>query len=184
MLSHAETAHLVRLAQRGQPEAFADLVRGFLRATYAVALSIVGRPADAEDVAQDSFVNAFAHLDTCREPERFAGWLFQITRNLARNLLDRRRLRDVAGADAKVIELSAAPAPTIGLREPLLAALATLDERARAVVLLHDLEGWTHAEIAAVLEISEVLSRQTLFQARRVLRAHLDGELPREGHHG
>ena len=184
MLTQQETAHLVRLVKRGQPEAFTALVRGYLRAAYVVALSVVSRPADAEDIAQDSILKAFEHIDTCHEPERFAAWLLQITRNQARNLLDRRRLRDVAGEGAKVIELVTTPPTSAGLRAPLLAALATLDQRAREVVLLHDLEGCTHPEIAAALGVSEVLSRQILFQARHALRAKLGGELSGEGNHG
>ncbi len=184
MLTHEETAQLVRLAQRGRPEAFTDLVRAFLRPAYAVALAIVGRPTDAEDIAQEAFLKAFEHIDTCREPERFVGWLLQIARNHARNLLDRRRLRDVAADGVQVLEQATTPSSAAGLRQPLLAALDALDGRSREVVLLHDLEGWTHPEIAAALDLSEVLSRQILFQAHRTLRTELGGELPQEGHHG
>lgn len=184
MLSPDETARLVRLAKQGQADAFTLLVCAYLRAVYAVALSIVGRPADAEDIAQDACLKAFEHIDTCREPERFVGWLLQIARNQARNLLDRRWLRDVAGEGAKVLEFATIPSAAAGQREDLLAALATLDVRSRELVLLHDLEGWTHPEIAAALDLSEELSRQILFRARRALRVELGGAVPLEGSHG
>jgi RNA polymerase sigma-70 factor (ECF subfamily) len=183
VLSPDETARLVRLAKQGQADAFTTLVCAYLRAAYAVALSVVGRPADAEDVAQEAFLKAFEHIDTCREPERFVGWLLQIARNQARNLLDRRRLSDIAGEGAKVIELVRMPSAAAGQREALLTALATLDERSRELVLLHDLEGWTHPEIAATLDLSEELSRQILFRARRALRAKLGDAVPLEGSH-
>lgn len=73
---------------------------------------------------------------------------------------------------------------TGALREPLLAALNLLGEAQREVVLLHDLEGWTHGEIAGALGISEVMSRQHLFVARKKLRAELEGGLSEERKHG
>jgi RNA polymerase sigma-70 factor, ECF subfamily len=185
VLTQQDTAALVRRALRGEPPAFTDLVRAYLRPAYSVALSIVRRPMDAEDVAQDSFMKAFSSLETCREPEHFAAWLFQIVRNRARNLLDSRRLRDVAPDQSKVLEFASPTSDSAGMRDALLAALGELDEQKREVVLLHDLENWTHAEIARALNISEVLSRQNLFRARQILRAKLDGhstETPEECH--
>ena len=67
------------------------------------------------------------------------------------------------------------------LRGHLLAALATLSSVQREVVLLHDLDGWTHAEIADALGISETNCRQHLFTARRALRAELTHEEARHG---
>lgn len=177
MLADHETAALVIRARDGDAQAFAQLTRAFLRAAYSVALAVVGRPADAEDVAQDAFLLAFERLESCREPERFAGWLLQIVRNQARNWLDRRRLRDVPANDCCVeLELDA-PQPDAGaFRGALLAALSQLGSIQREVMMLHDLEGWTHPEIAAALGMSETMSRQHLFQARRVLRSRLDGK--------
>lgn len=175
VLTQEKTAALVQRVLRGEAPAFAELVRAYLRPAYSVALSILGRPADAEDVAQDSFMKAFASLESCHEPERFAAWFFQIVRNCARNLLDGRRLRDVAPDDGKILEFASPTSESAGMREALLTALAELDEQKREVVLLHDLENWTHAEIARALNISEVHSRQHLFRARQILRAKLDG---------
>jgi RNA polymerase sigma-70 factor (ECF subfamily) len=183
VLTQAETAEFVCRAQRGDRAAFAALVKGYLRAGYAVALSVLSRPADAEDVAQDSFLKAFERIETCREPEHFAAWFLQIVRNRAFNWLESRRLRDVSADGAKVIEFSTTPAESAGMRQALLDALAVLDPRQREVVLLHDLENWTHPEIAAALEISEVWSRQHLFRARQILRTKLGG-VPLEENHG
>jgi len=176
VLNQQDTAALVRRALRGEAAAFTDLARAFLRPAYSVALSILRRPMDAEDVAQDSFMKAFSSLDTCREPEHFAAWLFQIVRNRARNLLDGRRLRDAAPDGSKILDFAGPTSPSAGMREALLSALAELDEQKREVVLLHDLENWTHAEIAQALNISEVHSRQQLFRARQILRAKLEGK--------
>jgi RNA polymerase sigma-70 factor, ECF subfamily len=178
VLTQEANAELVRRALRGEALALTALVRAYLRPAYSVALSILGRPMDAEDIAQDAFMKAFASLESCREPEHFAAWLFQIVRNRARNLLDARRLRDGVADEGQVIEFPTAAPQSAGMRAALLAALADLDEEKRQVVLLHDLENWTHAEIAQALHISEVHSRQHLFRARQVLRAKLDQDTP------
>ncbi|MCB9575695.1 MAG: sigma-70 family RNA polymerase sigma factor [Polyangiaceae bacterium] len=172
-------------ARRGDPAAFDELVRGYLRPAYAVALAIVGRPADAEDIAQDAFCLAFEKLDTCRDPGRFSGWLLTIVKNQARNWLAKRKLRDVSRLSSPPEQPDEGDGPDTGaLREPLLAALNLLGEAQREVVLLHDLEGWTHGEIAGALGISEVMSRQHLFVARKKLRAELEGGLSEERKHG
>ena len=170
-------AVLVARARRGEPAAFDTLVRRHYRAAYAVALAVLGRRADAEDVCQDGWVRALERLDDCREPDRFIYWLLQIVRNRARNHLDYRRVRATellepdmaAGADDPRKDLDAER-----LRARLDESLAELPEIQREIVLFHDLEGWSHREIAVGLGISEVMSRQHLFQARRRLRGLLD----------
>ena len=173
MPSDDPTAELVLRARRGDRDAFTALVRAHLRAAYAVALSVVARPADAEDVAQDAFLIAFERLDSCRDPSRFAGWLLQIVRNQARNWLTKRRLRDVPDREPPREQGAESVLPDTVLRQRLLDQLALLSAAQREVVLLHDLDGWTHPEIAAALGFSEVMSRQHLFVARRQLRAQL-----------
>jgi len=154
-----------------------------MRAAYAVALAVLGRPADAEDVAQEAFVVAIERLDRCRDPDRFSGWLLEIVRTRALNAGTRRARRDTSAADVE--DLGAHPGlPTdSALRRRLLDALATLTVAQREVVLLHDLDGWTHAEIAEALNLSEVNCRQHLFTARRALRRQLAALEP-EALHG
>ena len=175
-------AELVARARRGEAGAFDQLVRRHLRAAYAVALAVLGRPADAEDVAQEAFVAALERLDDCREPARFSGWLVRIVRNRALHALERRRLRDPASDEVDVATTTIDG--DVVLRAHLLAALASLTGVQREVVLLHDLDDWTHAEIAAALELSEVNCRQHLFTARRALRTQLASLAPEEVHHG
>jgi RNA polymerase sigma-70 factor, ECF subfamily len=174
-------AELVRRARTGEANAFDQLVRRHLRAAYVVALAVLGRPADADDIAQEAFVTALERLDDCRDPARFSGWLIQIVRNRALNALDKRKLRDAS-------ELTDVAVPghagDVVLRVRLLAALATLSAIQREIVLLHDLDGWTHAELAESLGISEVNCRQHLFTARRALRTELASLAPEERSHG
>lgn len=178
------TAALVGQAKQGEARAFEALVRRHFRAAYAVALGVLARPADAEDVAQDSFLAAFERLADCREPERFAGWLLQIVRNRALNVLESKRVQTRGTDQLAVQPQEQGQLPEAGLRDRLLGALGLLKPAQREVVLLHDLDGWTHGEIAQALGISEVLSRQHLFQARRLMRAELGEPMDSEVSHG
>jgi RNA polymerase sigma-70 factor (ECF subfamily) len=174
LLAVSEVTRLVARAKNGETGAFSSLVSAHLRAAYLTALAIVGRPEDAEDVVQEAFLAAFEHLESCREPARFPGWLLRIVRNRSLNWLDRRRLREVNPLDTKTVsDPDAAPIADCTLRERLLDALGILTATQREVVLLHDLEGWTHAEIAEALELTELMSRQHLFTARGKLRLKL-----------
>ena len=172
---------LVRAARRGEPPAFDELARRHLRAAFAVALAVLGRPSDAEDVAQEAFVVAIERLDQCREPDRFSGWLLEIVRTRALNALARRARRE--GPDPLDEAGAHADHGDVALRGRLLSALGELPRVQREVVLLHDLEGWTHAEIAAALGLTEVNCRQHLFTARRALRGGLAALAPAEARH-
>lgn len=179
MLGQRDVEHLVGRALRGDADAFSTLAAAFLRAAYAVALSVVRRPADAEDVAQEALMTAFERLDDCREPARFGGWLLQIVRRRALTWVESRGRRE-GGAGELLEEAVAGPAPSgdVPLRRKLLEALDALTPTQREVVLLHDLDGWTHAELGQALGITENNARQHLFQARRLLRVRLGDVAP------
>lgn len=178
-----DDAILVARARRGDREAFETLVRRHFGAAFATALAVLGNRMDAEDVCQDAYVRALERLDQLRRPERFASWLLQIVRNRARNYRSYRRVR----AAVPLEEVSAAStddpsraAERSELASRLETALAELSGVQREVVLLHDMEGWKHREIGEALEISEGMSRQHLYHARRSLRRRLGMEVTRE----
>ena len=120
---------------------------------------------------------AIARLDDCRTPDRFAGWLLTIVRNRARNLGRREVLRDTdvlpetAAARGRTPEKAAEHAE---LQERLGTALRRLPEVQREIVLLHDLEGWRHREIAEHLGIPSGTVRSHLHFARKSLRRDSD----------
>lgn len=170
---------LVARARGGEAKAFEALVRRHTRAALRVAFAILGSHADAEDVCQDAWVRALEKLETCREPDRFAFWFLQIVRNRARNMLVARRIRSadsIESESATGLEDPKREHRGERLRARLEKALSAIPEMHRVIVLLHDLEGWTHREIAQAAEISEVMSRQHLFQARRRLREILGAD--------
>jgi len=172
-------AQLVEAVRQGDREAAGRLVERYLRPCRTVALGIVGNEAGAEDVAQDAFVYAIERIDDCRKPGRFSSWLFQIVRNRSRNhVRDRKSDRHVT-LDATPLGGSA-PSPhrdaeRSQLRGRLLDALAELREDRREVLLLHDLEGWTHREIAERVDLPEGTVRSHLHHARRAMRERLRG---------
>ena len=176
-MASATDAYLVRKAQAGDSQAFGVLVSRYMRAAYAVSLSVTSRHDDAEDAAQDAFVVALARLDDCRNPDRFAGWLLTIVRNRARNLVRREVLRDTdvlpetAASRGRTPEKEAEHAE---LKERLENALRRLPEIQREIVLLHDLEGWRHREIADRLGIPSGTVRSHLHFARKFLRRDAD----------
>jgi RNA polymerase sigma-70 factor (ECF subfamily) len=192
-----EDGGLVRRARDGDERAFTDLVRRHLPAAQAAALAVLGDGADAEDVCQDAFVAALNRLDDCRPEEKFRPWLLTIVRNRAIDLRRRQRVRradslDVvggggggSGGDATLAVATTAGGPLrdaerADARAHLAAALATLTDVRREVVLLHDLEGWSHREIGAHLGLAEGTVRAHLFWARRDLRRRLSAEWRRD----
>jgi RNA polymerase sigma-70 factor (ECF subfamily) len=179
-------ADLVARALRGDVESFDVLVRRYYRAAFALALGVVGERADAEDVCQDAFVKALDRLDECRDPARFVQWMMVIVRNRALSYRSYRKVRDTsellpetaAARDSPLSDVTRAE-----LSEQLTQALKLLSQVQREVVLMHDMEGFAHKEIAGILKISEVRSRQHLFVARGILRKQLGKGLLKEYTH-
>ena len=174
-----DVADLVERALAGDVGAADRLVRLHLGAAYAVALAVTRNPADAEDVSQDALIQALERLGECRDPRRFGAWLVRIVRNRAFN---HRRYLGIRAA-APLDEAYASPSADSPmrdtersqLRERLEHAVGELPETQREVLLLHDLEGWKHREIADVLGMPEGTVRYHLFNARKAARALLGG---------
>ena len=169
---------LVEKARRGDERAFGLLVQKYQRAAYAVAYSVTGRHEDSEDAAQEAFLVALERLEECRSPERFAGWLMTIVRNRARNLVRREVLRETDQVPVSASAGTPTPdkdAELTELKDVLGDALRALPEVQRQVVLLHDLEGWKHREIADRIGLPSGTVRSHLHFARKALRDALAG---------
>jgi RNA polymerase sigma-70 factor (ECF subfamily) len=179
-------ADLVARVLRGDADAFDVLVRRHYRAAFAVALSVLGSRHDAEDVVQDAFVKAIDRLEDCREPSKFVQWMMMIVRNRALSHRTYSKIRETLELVPEIAEAPDSPfvdAVRSELADTLQAALATLSEVQREIVLLHDMDEWTHKDIAETLGITEVRSRQHLFVARKLLRERLGPSLLREYSH-
>jgi RNA polymerase sigma-70 factor (ECF subfamily) len=171
---------LVAQARGGDDAAFELLMRRHFRVAFAIARAHTRSETDAEDVCQNAFLRAHERLRDCSDPARFAGWLLRIVRNQAINWREREDLRAAAPLDdARDIAGKPAERPDVlaerrELRQRLTAALATLSVTQREIVILHDVEGRSHGEIAALLALSEGMSRRHLSDARKRLRVVLN----------
>jgi RNA polymerase sigma-70 factor, ECF subfamily len=177
-LSERTDGQLVAASLRGDSGAFGLLVKRYMRPGYLVALSVTGNAEDAEDVAQESFLVALERLEDCRDRERFGGWFLTIVRNRARNLLRRERLRRGERLSPEIVSGSGGPDVDLRrweLRDQLERGMEGLSDVRREVLLLHDLEGWKHREIAEKLEMPDGTVRSHLHFARKHLKDRLEG---------
>lgn len=128
---------------------------------------------DAEDAVQEGFMRAYQALDRFDVSQSFGAWVTRIVANAALDLSRRRKVRAADELSDTHASAFRDPAEQRELRERLQAALATLPERARAVLVLHDIEGFTHAEIGELLGIPGGTARSDLHHARRKLKTLL-----------
>ncbi|MBX3134132.1 MAG: sigma-70 family RNA polymerase sigma factor [Gemmatimonadaceae bacterium] len=166
----ADEKGLVLAAQRGEQAAFSELVHRHQRRAYAVARAIVINHEDAEDAVQEAFLHAYRAIDRFLPDQAFGAWLHRIVANAALDVTRRRKVRDADELPETVASPFRDPAEKGELRQRLLSALETLPERQRAVILLHDVEGYKHAEIGKMLDIPEGTARSDLHYARSQLR--------------
>jgi len=170
----AGQSELVRRAQTGDTDAFGRLYRLHVGRVYALCLRIEGDAARADELTQDVFVRAWERLPGFRGESAFGTWLHRLAVNVV--LADRRaawrRDRRVT-LDEEPVALASASATDPGLTLDLEAAIAGLPPGARTVFVLHDMEGYQHAEIATMTGIAEGTSKAQLFRARRLLRVAL-----------
>ncbi|MBX6330608.1 MAG: sigma-70 family RNA polymerase sigma factor [Gemmatimonadaceae bacterium] len=178
-LARAHERDLVLAAQHGSREAFAALVRHHERRAYAVARAITATHEDAQDAVQEGFLHAYRALDRFRPEQSFGAWLHRIVANAALDIGRRRRVRDAETLSESVSLPFRDPAEDDELRRRLIAGLDELSQRQRAVIVLHDVEGFTHGEIGGMLGIPEGTARSDLHHARAALRRLL-GDLRSE----
>jgi RNA polymerase sigma-70 factor (ECF subfamily) len=154
---------------------------------YALCLRLTADAAQAEELTQDAFVRAWQRLASFRGESAFGTWLYRLTVNVVflSRRTERRRVRRVfTSDDPAALELRADPpagragggggGPDPGLTLDLEQAIAALPAGAREVFVLHDVEGYRHAEIARLTGIAVGTSKAQLFRARRLLREALN----------
>jgi RNA polymerase sigma-70 factor, ECF subfamily len=145
------------------------------RLTYAV----LGQQEDAEDAAQDAFLSAWSALDRFDPNAAMGPWLARIAMNAARDLRRRRRVRTTEPIPLSQPATAAQPDSQTEralLRDRLRSALAELPDRQRMAVVLFEVEGYSHAEVGAMLGIPEGTARSDVFHGRRKLRLLLGPE--------
>ena len=170
---------LVRSAGAGDAIAFEALYRRHNARVHGVILRLVGGHAGrAEDLTQEAFVRAWQALPGYRFESAFTTWLHRLAVNTALMELRSRRSRPQASDDEDALDhigTQDSAGHGTALTMDLERAVATLPPRARAVLVLHDVEGWKHEEIANELGMAVGSSKAQLHRARGLLRARLGG---------
>jgi RNA polymerase sigma factor (sigma-70 family) len=183
----ASDRELVAKSSQGDLAAYDELVRRYQTRIYSLAYNMTGSKEDAEDMVQDVFVKAYSSLKNFRGTSSFYTWIYRIAINRTINFVKKRKRRqatsldDVDGGierDPAYVELSSRESPVrdaslAELQEKLNKALLTLSEKHRTVVVLHDIQGMPHDEIARMTGCSEGTVRSRLFYARQMLQGEL-----------
>jgi len=171
-----DEAALVARVRAGDRAAFGVLAERYAGVARRVARAVLGDPDDADDAAQDALLSALVKLDQYDPRRPFGPWLLRIVANAATDRRRRRKVRRVEQLDPALVAGGARPDATTerrALSARLRAALAELSHRRRMAVVLFDVEGYSHAEIAGILGIPEGTVRSEVFHARRRLRVLL-----------
>ena len=165
-----ETA-LVGAARQGSLRAFEELYRQTGGAVFALCLRMTNDPALAEDLVQETFVRGWQRLRTFRGESSFSTWIYRVAVNVVLgHKRSRTQERTIGEGREEHAWTDGAP---IDLRLDLERAISRLPERARLVLILHDIRGYRHREIAGILGIAEGTSKAQLHRARQLVREAL-----------
>ena len=179
MRNRPELDPLVEAARNGDTDAFDELVRRTYGDVFKLAVRLTGNEADASDVVQDTYVRAFRGLRRFRGDAQFSTWLHRITVNTGLTMRRRAGRHRADSIDEVMWEPEASgitpemAGEATDLRERLVHALGALPGGNRDVVVLKDIHGWSHGEIAEHLGISVTAAKVRLHRGRRVLRDRL-----------
>lgn len=178
---------LVRRAKRGDLEAYDELIKRYQERIYATIYHMTSNHEDANDLAQDSFIKAFQALKSFKGGSTFYTWLYRIAVNKTINFLKQRKnrmnmsLNDLDfntehNPDLIALISDKTPRREAGLKElseKLNEALLKLSEQYRLVMVLHDVQGQSHEEIAEIMNCNIGTVRSRLFYARQQMQAWL-----------
>lgn len=165
--------NLIRAIARGDASARRDLFDAQAERLWSLLFRMTGDYDEAHDLVQETFVRAFRKAPGYDARGSAEGWLARIAVNLARDRHKRRRRRDRLLERWDAAPEASTPGSTPLVDRRVREAVEGLDEKHRLVVLMHDVEGYTHQEIGEALGIAPGSSRARLSRARAVLRERL-----------
>jgi RNA polymerase sigma-70 factor, ECF subfamily len=182
-----QDAELVRQVQEGNVAAYDHLVRKYRERLYSVVYNLTSNREDAADLTQESFIKAFTSIRRFKGNSAFFTWLYRIAVNTTLSHLKRNRLRRFFSLDN--IQEEGAPADVLDalaqrhrtekgallseLQEKLNEALQKLSPKHRTVVILFEIEGLSHQEIADIMDCSVGTVRSRLHYAKQQLQVYL-----------
>jgi RNA polymerase sigma-70 factor, ECF subfamily len=168
-------ADVIRRAQARDMRAFERLYRAHVPRVYAVCIRMTANVTRAEELTQKTFVTVWEKLPLFRGESAFTSWLHRVAVNtvLADLRAEHRRTQRVFTTEDPAIFETPPSAPPAGTRMDLEQAIAGLPPQARAVFVLHDVEGWQHNEIAEQLGVAIGTTKAQLHRARKLLQEAL-----------
>ena len=183
---------LVARAKRNDIAAYEELVTRYQGKIYSLLYNMTSNKEDAEDLVQEVFVKAHKSLKKFRGQSSFYTWVYRIAVNRAINFLKKRKRKSAMSLDdvdlgverdPAYVELTSKESPVrdmgiLELQDKLNKALMTLSEKHRTVVVLHDIQGVPHDEIAEMMGCSSGTVRSRLFYARQHLQRELSEFAP------
>ena len=177
---------LIKNAQNGDNDAFGELVKQNQNRVYFTALKLTGNPADAEDIASQTFVVAFKNIRKFEGRSSFSTWLYRICFNVVYHHFKKRKIviadnvtdRDDDEGPVELVDKSSDPYEKIISKEReviVRTALSRLSKKYREILLLREIEGLNYDEISASLNISRGTVMSRLHRARQKFRKILEG---------
>lgn len=166
---HADDSELIQHAQQGNPRAFELLVDRYAKTLFALAYSLLGNTADAEDVLQETLIGAYRHVNKFEGRSSVKTWLTKIlVRQVARVHRSRknRRPMSLADMDFEKPDRTSATDDRIDVHQ----MLGVLSEEHREVMVLREIEGFSYEEIAEVLDVPRGTVESRLHRARQALK--------------
>lgn len=173
--SPEEVMRLIAAWKAGNGDALGRLLKGFENRVYATCWRITGKHDDAQDMAQQTFINAIRHLEDYDGRAQFGTWIYRICTNACISHLRRERVRRHEGPESMAFSAGTEPLPgsrveNAEVNATLHQALDSIDPDLRALLVLRDGQGLDYADIAHVLGVPVGTVKSRLFRARSALR--------------
>ena len=165
-----EEDNLIARAKAGDRAAMGELYELHASSVYTTVRRLAGNDQLAEDLSQEAWLRAFEKVDLFRGDSAFGTWLYRLATNVALNYLRRSSKRSAVEARANFPRVTKAQDDVVVTRHVLMHAMDQLPSGYRRVLVLHDVEGWTHQEIARSLDCSPGTSKSQLHKARARMR--------------
>jgi len=168
-------ARLIARAKDGDEQAFEALFHAYEQRVYSLCVRMTGDLSEAEDLAQETFLQLFRRISSFRNESAFATWLYRVTVNVVLMHLRRKRVKlvpleqlDTSQQESGWRELGADDQRLVRLIDHILIrrAIGQLPKGRQAIFVLHDVEGYLHQEIASLLDCSVGNSKSQLSRAR------------------
>ncbi len=179
---------LISLSQKGDIDAFEELVARYERKVYTIAYRYMGNPEDASDLAQETFLKVFKSIDKFRGESSFSTWIYRITANICKDelrkikrkpqtSLDQEIWLDEGSVIRQVVDEKPTPDEAFEQKELwnyLQDLIANLSPEYRMVIVLRDINGYSYEEIAQITETSLGTVKSRLNRARKALSEQIN----------